>query len=61
MAIIYVLCEVSFAQYTWSAYVKAFAEAGMVGALADWFCRIVALLQTPVRHSYSPHHLIEEQ
>jgi uncharacterized membrane-anchored protein YjiN (DUF445 family) len=24
-------------QYSWLAYVKAFAEAAMVGGLADWF------------------------
>jgi len=32
---------------TWSAWVHAFAEAGMVGALADWFA-VVALFRHPL-------------
>jgi uncharacterized membrane-anchored protein YjiN (DUF445 family) len=58
MAIIYVICEVIFAQYTWSAYVKAFAEAGMVGALADWFA-VVALFRHPLGIPIPHTNLIE--
>jgi len=32
---------------TWAAWVHAFAEAGMVGALADWFA-VVALFRHPL-------------
>ena len=58
MAIIYVICEVVFARYTWSAYVKAFAEAGMVGALADWFA-VVALFRHPLGIPIPHTNLIE--
>ncbi|MEJ0103325.1 MAG: DUF445 domain-containing protein [Bacteroidota bacterium] len=58
MAIIYVICEVVFVQYTWSAYVKAFAEAGMVGALADWFA-VVALFRHPLGIPIPHTNLIE--
>ena len=34
-------------QYGWAAYVKAFAEAAMVGALADWFA-VTALFRRPM-------------
>lgn len=47
MAIIYLVCEISFAKYEWAGYVKAFAEAGMVGALADWFA-VTALFRHPL-------------
>ena len=32
---------------TWAAWLHAFAEAGMVGALADWFA-VVALFRHPM-------------
>ena len=34
-------------QYGWLAYVKVFAEASMVGALADWFA-VTALFRRPM-------------
>jgi uncharacterized membrane-anchored protein YjiN (DUF445 family) len=34
-------------QYSWLAYVKAFAEAAMVGGLADWFA-VTALFRHPL-------------
>jgi uncharacterized membrane-anchored protein YjiN (DUF445 family) len=34
-------------QYSWVAYVKAFAEAAMVGGLADWFA-VTALFRHPL-------------
>jgi uncharacterized membrane-anchored protein YjiN (DUF445 family) len=47
MAIIFVLA--SLGQHRWSAlaYVRAFAEAGMVGACADWFA-VSALFRRPL-------------
>ena len=58
MAIIYVICEVIFTQYAWSGYVKAFAEAGMIGALADWFA-VVALFRHPLGIPIPHTNLIE--
>lgn len=34
-------------QYSWAAFVRAFAEAAMVGALADWFA-VTALFRHPL-------------
>jgi uncharacterized membrane-anchored protein YjiN (DUF445 family) len=34
-------------QWPWLAYVRAFAEAGMIGACADWFA-VVALFRHPL-------------
>ena len=34
-------------QYPWLGFVKAFAEAAMVGALADWFA-VTALFRRPL-------------
>ena len=47
MALIYVVCEAIFKHAGWAGYVKAFAEAAMVGALADWFA-VVALFRHPL-------------
>ena len=35
-------------QHEWLGYVRAFAEAAMVGALADWFA-VTALFRHPLR------------
>ncbi|MBL7761797.1 MAG: DUF445 family protein [Chitinophagaceae bacterium] len=58
MAMVYVLCEVVFFQYAWAGYVKAFAEAGMIGALADWFA-VVALFKHPLGIPIPHTNLIE--
>ncbi len=42
----------------WKMYVKAFAEAGMVGALADWFA-VVALFGYPLGLKIPHTNLIE--
>jgi uncharacterized membrane-anchored protein YjiN (DUF445 family) len=34
-------------EWTWLAYLRAFAEAGMIGACADWFA-VVALFRHPL-------------
>jgi len=45
MAVIFALTLHS--PYPWAAWLHAFAEAGMVGALADWFA-VVALFRHPL-------------
>ncbi len=47
MAAVYVICEALLKGEQWAGYLKAFAEAGMVGALADWFA-VVALFRHPL-------------
>jgi uncharacterized membrane-anchored protein YjiN (DUF445 family) len=42
------------ARYPWLAYVAAAAEAGIIGALADWFA-VVALFQHPFNIRAIPH------
>jgi uncharacterized membrane-anchored protein YjiN (DUF445 family) len=46
-AIVYVIATVAGAEGAWG-YVQAFAEAAMVGALADWFA-VTALFRHPLR------------
>jgi uncharacterized membrane-anchored protein YjiN (DUF445 family) len=47
MAALYVATSLADAQYPWLGYVRAFAEAGMVGACADWFA-VTALFRRPL-------------
>jgi uncharacterized membrane-anchored protein YjiN (DUF445 family) len=47
MAIIFVIAFSLEEQYPWLGYVRAMAEAGMVGALADWFA-VTALFKRPL-------------
>ena len=58
MAVIYVICEMFFKQQAWAGYVKAFSEAAMVGALADWFA-VVALFRHPFGIPIPHTNLIE--
>ena len=44
---------------TWVGYVRAFAEAGMVGALADWFA-VTALFHHPLGLKIPHTNLIEK-
>jgi uncharacterized membrane-anchored protein YjiN (DUF445 family) len=46
MTAVFVAASVAVKHYPWSAYIKAFAEAGMVGACADWFA-VVSLFRRP--------------
>jgi uncharacterized membrane-anchored protein YjiN (DUF445 family) len=46
MAVIFVACSLTQAPWPWIPYVRAFAEAAMVGACADWFA-VVALFRRP--------------
>ena len=47
LAAIYILMRRAPPDWTWAPYVGAFAEAGMVGACADWFA-VVALFRRPL-------------
>ena len=47
MAVVFAVTRNFEAQYPWLGYVKAFAEAAMVGGLADWFA-VTALFRHPL-------------
>jgi uncharacterized membrane-anchored protein YjiN (DUF445 family) len=47
MAAVFIAARALQPQYPWLAYVKAFAEAAMVGGLADWFA-VTALFRHPL-------------
>ena len=47
MAAVFALTRAFQAQYPWLGYIKAFAEAAMVGGLADWFA-VTALFRHPL-------------
>jgi uncharacterized membrane-anchored protein YjiN (DUF445 family) len=46
MAVLLLVCVVYQAAYPWLAWPRAFAEAGTVGAIADWYA-VVALFRRP--------------
>src|SRR5690606_2714867 len=47
MAVLFLLSHWMRAEHAWLAWVGAFAEAAMVGALADWFA-VTALFRRPL-------------
>ena len=47
MAVIFLIAFALQEQYPWLQYVRAAAEGGMVGALADWFA-VTALFKYPM-------------
>lgn len=47
MAIVYFIARIAEGTYPWVSYIRAFAEAAMVGALADWFA-VTALFRYPL-------------
>jgi uncharacterized membrane-anchored protein YjiN (DUF445 family) len=47
MTVVFIATSFAEARWAWLAYVRAFAEAGMVGACADWFA-VVALFRHPL-------------
>ena len=47
MGVVFVVCWLLQAAHPWLGYVRAAAEAGMVGALADWFA-VTALFRHPL-------------
>ncbi len=60
MAILYfgLVYTIQHTPQNWMYYVKAFAEAGMVGALADWFA-VTALFKYPMGLKIPHTNLIE--
>ncbi|MCZ6911252.1 MAG: DUF445 domain-containing protein [Proteobacteria bacterium] len=47
MAVVFVVAHKAQESYAWLSYVRAFAEAAMIGALADWFA-VTALFRHPM-------------
>ena len=47
MLVIFIATLIGVTHWPWLAYVRAFAEAGMIGACADWFA-VVALFRHPL-------------
>jgi uncharacterized membrane-anchored protein YjiN (DUF445 family) len=47
MAVLFVAARLGQARYPWLSFVTAFAEAAMVGGLADWFA-VTALFRSPL-------------
>ncbi|MEO6247222.1 MAG: DUF445 domain-containing protein [Sphingomicrobium sp.] len=47
MALLFVAARSLESSYPWAAWLKAFAEAGMVGGMADWFA-VTALFRHPL-------------
>src|SRR6516162_10860069 len=47
MTVVFAATSIVQERWKWLAYVRAFAEAGMVGACADWFA-VVALFRRPL-------------
>ncbi|HNP85098.1 MAG TPA: DUF445 domain-containing protein [Kouleothrix sp.] len=47
VALLFVVARLLERQYAWVGFVRAFAEAAMVGALADWFA-VTALFRHPL-------------
>lgn len=47
MAMVFVMAKILEPQYTYLSFVSVFAEAAMVGALADWFA-VTALFRSPL-------------
>jgi uncharacterized membrane-anchored protein YjiN (DUF445 family) len=47
MTAVFIAASFAEVRWPWLAYVRAFAEAGMVGACADWFA-VVALFRHPL-------------
>jgi uncharacterized membrane-anchored protein YjiN (DUF445 family) len=47
MTLVFVATSLARVDWPWLPYVRAFAEAGMVGACADWFA-VVALFRRPL-------------
>lgn len=62
MAVVFVACVLLLKTRTdvWIGYVKAFAEAAMVGALADWFA-VTALFHHPMGIPIPHTNLIENK
>lgn len=62
MTVIFISCSISQKYYTepWIGYVRAFSEAAMVGALADWFA-VTALFHHPLGLKIPHTNLIQNK
>lgn len=60
MAAVFVACSVGLAEYPWLGYVLAFAEAAMIGALADWFA-VTALFRRPLGLPIPHTNIVQER
>ena len=62
MVVVYIFCSwyQRNASFAWIGYVRAFSEAGMVGALADWFA-VTALFHHPLGIPIPHTNLIENR
>ncbi len=61
MTLIFIATRFAPPNWFWAPYLGAFAEAGMVGACADWFA-VVALFRRPARPADPAHrHCAGEQ
>ncbi len=60
MAVVFVACSAGLAEYPWLGYVRAFAEAAMVGALADWFA-VTALFRHPLGLPIPHTNIVQER
>ncbi len=47
MAVVFFLARLAEEQFAWLGFLRAFAEAAMIGALADWFA-VTALFRHPL-------------
>lgn len=61
MVVVYCLCiyALKYTPHKWIGYVRAFSEAAMVGALADWFA-VTALFHHPLGIPIPHTNLIEK-
>ena len=60
MGVVFVLASINIGQYPWLGYVRAFAEAAMVGALADWFA-VTALFRHPLGLRIPHTNIVEKR
>jgi uncharacterized membrane-anchored protein YjiN (DUF445 family) len=58
LAMVYIGSHLFVMETKWIGYIRAFSEAGMVGALADWFA-VVALFRHPLGLPIPHTNLIE--
>ena len=60
MGVIFIIASINIGQYPWLGYVRAFAEAAMVGALADWFA-VTALFRHPLGLPIPHTNIVEKK
>ena len=60
MAVLFVVSEANLDRWPWLGYVRAFAEAAMVGALADWFA-VTALFRHPLGLPIPHTNIVQER